>query len=195
MQKGSLTLCNSAGKTWPMKYRRNAGSKILQAELYGGWQAFVEYNRLGVGDICVFELIKHPEILMKVVTYLVVENASKVCRPLAHESIANRVKTRNMVSDTEPVCQQRPCPSSASKFKDPTDSYVEISDDSTQNQKKKLKSPCFHPCNTMRTNSSGSIQAEWIKLEKEKKSMSSQYVTKELWGDLKYSAKDGSEKM
>ncbi|KAK9012983.1 hypothetical protein V6N11_041010 [Hibiscus sabdariffa] len=180
MQKCNVTLCNSAGKTWPAMYRRNAESKNLQPVLYGGWQAFVEDNHLGVGDICVFELIKHPEILMKVVIYLVVENASKACRSLAHGSIANRVKTRSLVSDTEPTCQQSPCPSSSRKFKDPTDAYIEILDDSTLNQKtnKKLTS------NMMRTNSNGSIRAKGIKLKKEKKSTNSQCIKKELWGDL-----------
>ncbi|GMI68861.1 REPRODUCTIVE MERISTEM 39, REDUCED VERNALIZATION RESPONSE 1 [Hibiscus trionum] len=197
MQKCYVTLCNSAGKTWPAKYRRNADSKTLQPVLYCGWQAFVEDNHLGVGDMCVFELIKHPEILMKVTIYHVVENASKACSSLARGSMAKRVKTRSLVSDTEPTCQQSPCPSGSKKFKDPTDSYIEILDDSPLNQKtrKKLTSPCFQPCNVMRTNSSGSIQAKGIKLKKEKKSMNSQYIKKELWGELKYSAKDGSGRM
>ncbi|XP_039003755.1 B3 domain-containing transcription factor VRN1-like [Hibiscus syriacus] len=65
MLKCNLTLSNSAEKIWPVKYRRNAGNTILQAEFYGGWHAFAEDNHLGVGDISVFELIKQPEILMK----------------------------------------------------------------------------------------------------------------------------------
>ncbi|KAE8704816.1 hypothetical protein F3Y22_tig00110437pilonHSYRG00056 [Hibiscus syriacus] len=77
-------------------------------------------------------------MLMKMIIY-----ASKSCRQWTHGSTANRVKTRRMVSDTKPTCQQSPCPSSSRKFKDPTDAYIEILDDSPLNQKtkKKLKSP------------------------------------------------------
>ncbi|XP_038999992.1 B3 domain-containing protein LOC_Os12g40080-like [Hibiscus syriacus] len=137
MHKGNLTLCNSTGKTWTTKYYRNSGNKT-QAELYSGWREFAEDNHLDIGDICVFELIKHPEMLMKMIIY-----ASKSCRQWTHGSTANRVKTRRMVSDTKPTCQQSPCPSSSRKFKDPTDAYIEILDDSPLNQKtkKKLKSP------------------------------------------------------
>ncbi|KAE8723352.1 hypothetical protein F3Y22_tig00012493pilonHSYRG00050 [Hibiscus syriacus] len=140
---GNLTLCNLAGKTWTAMYFRNSGNKILKAQLYGGWREFVEDNHLGVGDMCVFELIKHPEILMKVMVYSIVENASKSYGQPTHGSTTNRVKTRSLVSDTEPTCQQSPCPSSSRKFKVPTDAYIEILDDSPLNQKtkKKLKSP------------------------------------------------------
>ncbi|XP_039025975.1 B3 domain-containing protein Os11g0197600-like [Hibiscus syriacus] len=75
MQRCNLTLCNSSGKTWPAKYYGNS-DKYRAANIYGGWRAFVKDNHLRVGDICVFELIKHPEseILMKVDIYAAVEN-------------------------------------------------------------------------------------------------------------------------
>ncbi|KAK8263951.1 hypothetical protein V6Z11_D12G074500 [Gossypium hirsutum] len=76
----NLTLCNSAGKTWPMMFYRNTESKKLSAQLYGGWKTFVKDNRINVGDICVFELIRQPEILMKVQIYPAAKNASNACR-------------------------------------------------------------------------------------------------------------------
>ncbi|TYI50027.1 hypothetical protein E1A91_D12G073700v1 [Gossypium mustelinum] len=114
----NLTLCNSTGKTWHAKFFRYPENKKPNAHLYGGWCEFVEDNHLNVGDICVFELIKHPVILMKVQTY--------------------------------PV-----------------------------------------PCK-LRTNPSESNQAKGIKLEKEKKSLNFQYLTKEVGGELKYSVKNDS---
>ncbi|KAE8680923.1 hypothetical protein F3Y22_tig00111366pilonHSYRG00370 [Hibiscus syriacus] len=108
--KCNLTLCNSAGKTWPVTYYVNAGNKKRRAQLYGGWQAFVQHNRLGVGDICVFEAIKLHEILLRVNIYPVVGNASKACRSQAHKSKASPVRTSMVsVSDTEPDCQQTRC--------------------------------------------------------------------------------------
>ncbi|KAK8653762.1 hypothetical protein V6N13_127746 [Hibiscus sabdariffa] len=192
MHKCNMTLCDSAGKTWPATYYSNPKYRNLKAHIYGGWQAFVKDNHLDVGDICVFELIRHPEILMKVVIYPVVENVSNACKPPAHGSIASRVKTRSLVRDTEPDCQLVHCPSSSRKFKDQTDSYIEILDDSPLNQKtkKKLTSPCFQPCKMVRSNPSENIQAEGIKLEKQVKSKNIQYITEELGGELKYSAKD-----
>ncbi|KAK8606806.1 hypothetical protein V6N13_052563 [Hibiscus sabdariffa] len=192
MHKCNMTLCNSAGKTWPATYCSNPKYRNLKAHIYGGWQAFVKDNHLDVGDICVFELIKHPEILMKVVIYPVVENVSNVCKPPAHGSIASRVKTRSLVRDTEPDCKLVHCPSSSRKFKDQTDSYIEILDDSPSNQKtkKKLTSPCFQSCKMVRNNPSENIQAEGIKLEKQVKSKNIQYITEELGGELKYSAND-----
>ncbi|XVF17763.1 hypothetical protein REPUB_Repub10bG0151800 [Reevesia pubescens] len=83
MQNGNLTLCDSAGKTWPAKYYRGPKDKNLSAKVNGGWRAFARDNNLDVGDICVFELIKHPDILMKVVIiYQVVKDAIKARWPL-----------------------------------------------------------------------------------------------------------------
>ncbi|XVF61911.1 hypothetical protein PTKIN_Ptkin08bG0172800 [Pterospermum kingtungense] len=167
-----------------------------------GWRAFAKDNNLVVGDICVFELIKHPEILLKAAIYPVIENASKVCRPPADGSIGSRVKIRSMVgADSEPNCRQSQCPSSSRECKVPkieenenSHPYIEVLDEFPLNQKtkKKLPSPCFQPCKIMRTNPSGSIQADGIKLENQKKSMDSQYLTKELRDELKYSAKNDS---
>ncbi|KAK8993051.1 hypothetical protein V6N11_049107 [Hibiscus sabdariffa] len=116
--KCNLTLCNSDGKTWAVKYYVNAGNKKLQAQLYGGWQAFVQDNHLSVGDICVFEVIKLHEILLRVHIYPVVENASKAFRSQARENKASPVKTSMVsASDTEPDCQQTRCSSNSREFK------------------------------------------------------------------------------
>ncbi|TYH37966.1 hypothetical protein ES332_D12G077200v1 [Gossypium tomentosum] len=114
----NLTLCNSAGKTWPMMFYRNTESKKLSAQLYGGWKTFVKDNRINVGDICVFELIRQPEILMKVQIYPAAKNASNACRSQADNSIASQLRTGSLVSVTEPDCQQTRCPYSSSELKD-----------------------------------------------------------------------------
>ncbi|KAG4169143.1 hypothetical protein ERO13_A12G068001v2, partial [Gossypium hirsutum] len=126
--------------------------------LYGGWREFVQDNQLNVGDVCVFELIKHPEILMKVVINLLVKNRSKACYSLdvllvliivtTFESIDSQVNTRSLVSYAEPDCQQSLCVSSSGESKDLTDSYIETLDDSPLDQetKKKLTSRSIQPC-------------------------------------------------
>ncbi|PPS08840.1 hypothetical protein GOBAR_AA11804 [Gossypium barbadense] len=196
MYKCNLTLCNSTGKTWHAKFFRYPENKKPNAHLYGGWCEFVEDNHLNVGDICVFELIKHPEILMKVLIYPVVKNASKACGPQALGSIVSRVKTRSLVSDAKRSCQQSARPPSSREFIDLTDSYIESLDDSPLDQKtkKKMTSPSFQPCKLMRTNPSESNQAKGIKLEKEKKSLNFQYLTKEVGGELKYSVRNDRER-
>ncbi|XVF59513.1 hypothetical protein PTKIN_Ptkin07bG0281800 [Pterospermum kingtungense] len=187
MNYGNLTLCDSTGKTWPAEYFCDVESTKPNAYLLGGWRAFAEDNNLNVSDVCVFELVKYPEILMKVVIYPspIVENASKACRLPDNESIANRVKTRSSVSNR--------CPSSSTGFKEPkieenenSHSHMEILDDYSVNQttKKKLPSAFFDPCKMMRTNPSGSNEAKGIKLEKQKKSLN------ELEGEFNYLRKD-----
>ncbi|PPS06567.1 hypothetical protein GOBAR_AA14081 [Gossypium barbadense] len=190
VHKSNLTLCNSTGKTWHAKLYHPANKKP-NAHLCGGWREFVEDNHLNVGDICVFELIKHPEILMKVQIYPVVKNASKASGQQALGSIVSRVKTRSLVSDAEPNCQQSP--SSSSESKDLTDSHIKTLHDSPLDQKtkKKLTRSSAQPCKMTRTSLSGSIQAKGIKHEKGK-SLNFQYSTEELGGGLKNSAKGDS---
>ncbi|KAG8474660.1 hypothetical protein CXB51_031186 [Gossypium anomalum] len=190
VHKSNLTLCNSTGKTWHAKLYHPANKKP-NAHLCGGWREFVEDNHLNVGDICVFELIKHPEILMKVQIYPVVKNASKASGQQALGSIVSRVKTRSLVSDAEPNCQQSP--SSSRESKDLTDSHIKTLDDSPLDQKtkKKLTRSSVQPCKMTRTSLSGSIQAKGIKHEKGK-SLNFQYSTEELGGGLKNSAKGDS---
>ncbi|XVF61914.1 hypothetical protein PTKIN_Ptkin08bG0173100 [Pterospermum kingtungense] len=198
-QKGNLTLCDSSGKTWPSKYIVIIRPKVKKAYAYmhGGWRAFAEDNNLVVGDICVFELIKHLEILLKVVIFPVAENASKACRPPANGRIGSRVKIRSLVSDIEPNCRQSRCSSSSRQCIGPKieenenrHPYIEVLDDFSLSQKAKKKSPspCFQPCKIMRTNPSGSIQAKGIKVENQNKS------PKELQGQFKYSAKDDTRR-
>ncbi|MBA0620189.1 hypothetical protein Godav_005951 [Gossypium davidsonii] len=190
VHKSNLTLCNSTGKTWHAKLYCPANKKP-NAHLYGGWREFVEDNHLNVGDICVFELIKYPEILMKVQIYPGVKNASKACGQQSLGSIVSRVKNRILVSDAEPNCQHSP--SSSRESKDLTDSHIKTLDDSPLDQKteKKLTSSSVQPCKMTRTSLSGSIQAKGIKHEKGK-SLNFQYSTEELGGGLKNSAKGNS---
>ncbi|TYI50029.1 hypothetical protein E1A91_D12G073900v1 [Gossypium mustelinum] len=190
VHKSNLTLCNSTGKTWHAKLYYPANKKP-NAHLYGGWREFVEDNHLNVGDICVFELIKYTEILMKVQIYPGVKNASKACGQQSLGSIVSRVKNRILVSDAEPNCQQSP--SSSRESKDLTDSHIKTLDDSPLDQKteKKLTRSSVQDCKMTRTSLSGSIQAKGIKHEKGK-SLNFQYSTEELGGGLKNSAKGDS---
>ena len=74
---GDITLCTVDGKTWSANYWRYISEdKYTKAVLYNGWRAFRQDNKLQVGDVCVFELIKQTEILLKVVIYRVSEDSN-----------------------------------------------------------------------------------------------------------------------
>ncbi|XVE87215.1 hypothetical protein DITRI_Ditri18aG0098300 [Diplodiscus trichospermus] len=96
-QNRNLTLRDSTGKTWPAKYSLSSNSNRQNPRIHGGWRAFAGDRNLNVGDICVFELIKQPDIVLKVVTYPVDQDASKACRPLADGSISGRAKIRKNI--------------------------------------------------------------------------------------------------
>ncbi|XP_017635908.1 B3 domain-containing transcription factor VRN1-like [Gossypium arboreum] len=88
----------------------NTESKNLSAQLYGGWRTFVKDNRINIGDVCVFELIRQPEILMKVQVYPAAKNARKARKSLAPNRVASQLRTRILVNDTESDCQHSNSP-------------------------------------------------------------------------------------
>ncbi|XVF59514.1 hypothetical protein PTKIN_Ptkin07bG0281900 [Pterospermum kingtungense] len=192
MKNGNLTLCDSTGKTWPAEYYCAVESKKSDAYLLGGWRAFAKDNNLNVSDVCVFELVKYPEILLKVVIYRSsnVENTSKAWRPPDNGSTANQVKARSSIGDR--------CPSCSRGFKEPkieenedSNPDIEILDGFPINQrtKKEFPSAFFEPFKMMRTNPSGNNEAKGIKLEKQKKSLN------EHGGESSYLGKDNTGKM
>ncbi|KAK6258455.1 hypothetical protein SCA6_012929 [Theobroma cacao] len=67
---GDVTLCTLDGKTWPAKYCCYlTNNKYTKAALHCGWTAFMQDNKLELGDVCVFELIEQTKILLKVIIY------------------------------------------------------------------------------------------------------------------------------
>ncbi|OMP02104.1 hypothetical protein COLO4_11361 [Corchorus olitorius] len=62
-----ITLCNSNGKTWPVKLHQSQSGRGVYAMLQNGWETFVQDNNLQLGDVCAFELINCNEITLKVV--------------------------------------------------------------------------------------------------------------------------------
>ncbi|XVE82718.1 hypothetical protein DITRI_Ditri16bG0028500 [Diplodiscus trichospermus] len=76
--QGDITLCTSDEKTWSANYwRYKTHDKYTKAVLYNGWRPFMQENKLEAGDVCVFELIKRTEILLKVVIYRVNEDSNR----------------------------------------------------------------------------------------------------------------------
>lgn len=76
---GDVTLCTLDGKTWPAKYCCYlTNNKYTKAALHCGWTAFMQDNKLELGDVCVFELIEQTKILLKVIIYRVSQDSSLV---------------------------------------------------------------------------------------------------------------------
>ncbi|XVF17770.1 hypothetical protein REPUB_Repub10bG0152100 [Reevesia pubescens] len=74
---GDVTLCTLEGKTWSAQYWRYTNvHKYTKVILWNGWREFMQDNKLEAGDVCVFELIKQTEILLKVVIYRISEDSN-----------------------------------------------------------------------------------------------------------------------
>ncbi|XP_074320136.1 B3 domain-containing transcription factor VRN1-like isoform X2 [Silene latifolia] len=61
--RGSCTLRNATGDTWPVRCEGNT-AKFMK--FVGGWKKYALDNKLRVGDICVFELINVAKRLFQV---------------------------------------------------------------------------------------------------------------------------------
>ncbi|KAJ4838356.1 hypothetical protein Tsubulata_019996 [Turnera subulata] len=57
------------GRTWPAKYHLCIERGKTHVKFFGGWREFVEDNNLGVGDVCVFELINETDMMFQVVIF------------------------------------------------------------------------------------------------------------------------------
>ncbi|MBA0770146.1 hypothetical protein Gotri_018818 [Gossypium trilobum] len=63
-----IALRLSNGKSWPVEYhQRSIGNP--NARICNGWRAFVNDNKLKVGDVCVFELVSDTQISFKVIIF------------------------------------------------------------------------------------------------------------------------------
>ncbi|XVE82716.1 hypothetical protein DITRI_Ditri16bG0028300 [Diplodiscus trichospermus] len=97
-----IMLILSNGKTWPVKYYQHSVEKP-SAKLCNGWSRFVLDNNLEVGDVCVFELTKATETLLKVTIYKnqAIEDANLGLSP-ADKSKEDRVEFQeSLVIKTE----------------------------------------------------------------------------------------------
>ncbi|XP_074318162.1 B3 domain-containing transcription factor VRN1-like [Silene latifolia] len=73
--RGSCTLQNATGDTWPIRFERNTG----YVRLSGGWRKYALDNKLRAGDICVFELINVAKRLFNVEIIRFSSRALSVC--------------------------------------------------------------------------------------------------------------------
>lgn len=58
----------SNGKSWPAEYHQQSIGNP-NARICNGWRAFVNDNKLKVGDVCVFELVNDTQISFKVIIF------------------------------------------------------------------------------------------------------------------------------
>lgn len=64
-------ICVVDGKSWDMELEIRDPTKKshLEVKLCKGWKEFLHDNKLDVGDVCVFELVKSTKITFKVVEF------------------------------------------------------------------------------------------------------------------------------
>uniref|UniRef100_A0A2P2LMG6 TF-B3 domain-containing protein n=2 Tax=Rhizophora mucronata TaxID=61149 RepID=A0A2P2LMG6_RHIMU len=74
---GFIKLQFAGGKQWPVRCLYKGG----RAKLSQGWYEFCLENNLGEGDVCVFELLKSRDIVLKVTAFRVLETAGFINRP------------------------------------------------------------------------------------------------------------------
>ncbi|OMO84154.1 hypothetical protein COLO4_22195 [Corchorus olitorius] len=98
-----ITLCNSDGKTWPVKLHQAQSEKgTVYAMLQNGWETFVQDNNLQLGDVCAFELINCNEITLKVVKCQVKDGDS--CKSPSWTDDFSTVKRKAGASSAEQEC-------------------------------------------------------------------------------------------
>lgn len=73
---GFIKLQLSDGKQWPVRCLYRGG----RAKFSQGWYEFTVENRLGEGDVCVFEVLRAREFVLKVTVFRVSESAGFMSR-------------------------------------------------------------------------------------------------------------------
>lgn len=71
---GFIKLQTPDGRQWPARCLYRGG----RAKLSQGWYEFSLENNLGEGDVCVFELMKMRDIVLKVTIFRVAEDTGLV---------------------------------------------------------------------------------------------------------------------
>lgn len=66
---GFIKLQNPDGRQWPVRCLYRGG----RAKLSQGWFEFAQDNNLGEGDVCVFELLRMKDVVLKVTLFRVLE--------------------------------------------------------------------------------------------------------------------------
>ncbi|CAN6544217.1 unnamed protein product [Malus baccata var. baccata] len=74
---GFIKLQSADGRQWSVRCLYRGG----RAKLSQGWYEFTMDNNLGEGDVCVFELLKMKDIVLKVTVFRVLEDAGFVNQP------------------------------------------------------------------------------------------------------------------
>ncbi|KAI4298407.1 hypothetical protein L6164_031972 [Bauhinia variegata] len=75
---GFIKLQIADGRHWPVRCLYRGG----RAKLSQGWFEFTLENNIGEGDVCVFELLRMKEVVLKVTVFRVVEDARLLNPPL-----------------------------------------------------------------------------------------------------------------
>ncbi|XP_022986547.1 B3 domain-containing transcription factor VRN1-like isoform X1 [Cucurbita maxima] len=74
---GFIKLQTPDGRQWPVRCLYKVG----RAKLSQGWYEFCLENNLGEGDVCVFELLRMREIVLKVTMFRVMEEGGRMANP------------------------------------------------------------------------------------------------------------------
>ena len=74
---GFIKLQTPDGRQWPVRCLYKVG----RAKLSQGWYEFCLENNLGEGDVCVFELLRMREIVLKVTMFRVIEEGGRMANP------------------------------------------------------------------------------------------------------------------
>jgi hypothetical protein len=74
---GFMKLQLPDGKQWPVRCLYRGG----RAKFSQGWYEFTLENNLGEGDVCVFELLKSRDVVLKVTVFRVLEDGGLMNHP------------------------------------------------------------------------------------------------------------------
>ncbi|XP_062092378.1 B3 domain-containing transcription factor VRN1 [Humulus lupulus] len=87
---GFIKLQTSDGRQWPVRCLYRGG----RAKLSQGWYEFSLENNFGEGDVCVFEMLKMKEVVLKVTVFRVLEDAGLLNHP-SHHTVSSSKLIRN----------------------------------------------------------------------------------------------------
>lgn len=90
-------------KTWSVRL-----APYIRPQLYGGWKVFVRENKLGVGDVCAFELINQTKITFNVVIFQRVQDSKTGSKP-AKDDCQGRSSTSSRLQNQSPIPDSPPC--------------------------------------------------------------------------------------
>lgn len=88
---GFIKLQTSDGQQWPVRCLYRGG----RAKLSQGWFEFSLENNLGEGDVCVFELLRMKDVVLKVTTFRVIEDAGLLNPPMRQHQNVSPAKLLN----------------------------------------------------------------------------------------------------